>query len=249
MKKFTLTLFTLITVFVNSKAQNFQLLDTTGASGGSGSVAQTTYNFNVDTSASGSFMFNVHNPTSSSVTIKVKKYLIFNAGGDVTSFCIGTNCYGSSTTLSGAVSIPANSNLGSGFLTDFVASNTNNTARVVYTIFDTTTPSDSITTIINYNVSSSITGIKQITSTYNVSNIAPNPANNSISLAYDLKNTNQPASVKIYNMLGTLVKTSSLETYSNATKIDIASFEEGMYFYSVTIGSKVIKTGRLVVAR
>jgi len=50
-------------------------------------------------------------------------------------------------------------------------------------------------------------------------------------------------------MLGTLVKTVSLETYSNNTKIDITSLEEGIYFYSVIVGEKPIKTSRLVVSR
>jgi hypothetical protein len=41
----------------------------------------------------------------------------------------------------------------------------------------------------------------------------------------------------------------SLEAYSNSTKIDIASLEEGIYFYSVVVGGKAIKTSRLVVSR
>lgn len=229
-------------------AQSFHLLDTTGAAGGAGSVAQAAYNFTVDTSASGSFQFNVKNLTSSPITIKVKKRLISNSGGDAITFCVGVNCYPPSVTLSGAVSVPANSLLSSGFLTDFTATNTPNTASVVYTIFNTATPSDSISTTLNYNVSNTA-GIKQISNNYSISNIAPNPASSVASVTYDLNNTGLSASIKIYNMLGTLVKTVPLETYTNNTKIDINALEEGIYIYSVVVGGKAIKTNRLIVAR
>ena len=233
---------------LKSNAQSFQLLDTTGAQhGGAGSVAQTTYNFTVDTSASGSFLFNIKNLTSSAITIKIKKRVISNSGIDAISFCVGTTCYTPLTTISGAVSIPANSLLGSGFLTDFTATNTPNTASVVYTIINTAN-TDSVYAFINYNVSNTA-GIKQIANNYSISNIAPNPASSDISLSYDLKNSTQSASIKIYNMLGALVKTVPLETYTNNTKIDINSLEEGIYIYSVVIGGKAIKTNRLVVSR
>ena len=242
----------IVSIFIASllkiNAQSFQLLDTTGASGGAGSTAQATYNLTVDTSAAYDFMLNLKNATSSAITIKVKKRIISNTSGDIITFCIGVNCYPATTTLSAAVSVPANSLLGNGFLTDFTAVNTPNTASVLYTIYNTATPSDSIATRINYNVTAT-TGIKQFANNYYVSDVAPNPASSTVSFSYDLNNINQSASVKIYNMLGSLVKTVPLETYSNNTKIDVNSLEEGIYVYSVVVGGKAVKTSRLVVAR
>ena len=248
MKKQLFTLLVIITCFCKSNAQSFQLLDTTGAHGGSGSVAQSTYNFTVDTSAALSFMFNVKNVTSSAITIKVKKRLIYNASNDAITFCVGVNCYPPSTTLSAAVTIGANSILSSGFLTDFTATNTPNTAKVIYTIFNNNTPSDSIPVIMNYNVSA-MAGIEQFRIQNSEFKAYPNPASNNILFTYDLKNVTQSASVKIYNMLGSLVKTIPLETYTNNTKADISSLEEGVYIYSIIVGDKAIKTSRLVVSR
>jgi hypothetical protein len=166
----------------------------------------------------------------------------------VITFCIGVNCYPATTTLSAAVPVPSNTILANGFLTDFTAVNTPNTAKVMYTVFNSSTPNDSISVTINYNVTAT-TGIKQFASNYSISNIAPNPASSDISLTYNISNANQTATVKIYNMLGTLVKTVPLETYTNNTKIDINSLEEGIYIYSVIVGDKAIKTSRLVVSR
>src|ERR1700739_3038233 len=205
-KSLLITSIFVLLFFAKSKSQSFQLLDTTGALGGTGSPAQAIYNFTVDTSATFDVMFNVKNITSSSISVKIKKRVISsNPDTSTITFCVGINCYPATTTLSPAVSIPANSLLSNGLTTDFSSKKMFHTYSVVYTIFNTSTPSDSISTTINYNVTNTA-GIKQIVNNYYISNIAPNPASSDISLSYDLKTVNQPASIKIYNMLGTLVK-------------------------------------------
>jgi hypothetical protein len=250
MKKHLFILSILLAGAFKSNAQSIQLLDTTGAHGGSGSAAQSSYTLTVDTSASGDFMFNVKNPSSSVVTLKVKKYLISNTGSDIITFCVGTNCYPDIATTSSAFSIPANSLLSNGFLADFTATNTPNTAKVMYTIYNTTTTSDSISVTINYNVvNNAAAGIQQVTGINNHITVYPNPASSDVSFSYDLGNVSQQATVKIYNMLGSLVKTVPLETYANNTKVDINSLDEGVYIYSVIFGGKTIKTSRLVVSR
>ena len=251
MKKYLCTLSIVFISFLGSHAQSLQLLDTTGATHGStGTVAQQSYTYTVDTSAAYPVKFNVKNTTSSSISVKVRKYLISNPAGDAITFCIGLNCYPPTTTLSAATTVPSNTILANGFLTDFTAVNTPNTAKVIYTIFNTANPNDSTSVTINYNVSANAgAGIKQIANNYYVSDIAPNPASSFVSIAYTINNTNQEASVKIYNMLGSLVKTIPLETYSNSTKVDVNSLEEGIYVYSVVVGGKAVKTSRLVVAR
>jgi|GEM_PF-851654 len=255
MKKHLFTLSILCISLFKSNAQSVQLLDTTGTYlGGSMNIAQPSYTFTVANGDAANFMFNVKNTTSSSINVFVKKYVISNAGGNLTTFCIGSLCYGSTTTQSGNVTIAANSTIPPahatstfGLSTDFDAFVSSGTAQVIYTLFNAGT-SDSISVVLNYNLTAAA-GIESVATNYNVSNISPNPASSNVSLNYDLKNTPQPASVKIYNMLGTLVRTVSLETYSSNTKIDITSLEEGMYFYSVVIGGKAVKTSRLVVSR
>jgi hypothetical protein len=252
MKKNLLILSILLVSFYKSKSQSIQLLDTTG---GAMNQAQSSYTFWVDNDSACNYMFAVKNLTSSQLTIKVKKHVISNVGSNSITFCIGSLCYGATTTLSGSVTIPANSFIPPvhptpgtfGLSTEFAAMVASGTAQVMYTIFNANNVNDSVSVTINYNLTAA--GIKSIATNYFVSNISPNPANTNVSVNYDLKNTLQPASIKIYNMLGTLVKTVSLETYSNNTKIDITSLEEGIYFYSVIVGEKPIKTSRLVVSR
>ena len=248
MKKGILILGIIAFGFLKTMAQSFQILDTTGAHGGNGVLAQTTYNFTVDTSNAYGYMFNVKNTTSSAITVKVKKRLISNAGNDIITFCVGVNCYPATTTLSAAVAVSANQTLANGFLTDFTASNVANTAKVIYTIYNANATNDSVTVTINYNILA-IAGIKTYQTAYNVSNISPNPASNSVSIAYDFKNSNQAATLKIYNMLGALVKTVTMDASDNTVKADVSSLDEGAYFYSVILGGKVVKTSRLIISR
>jgi hypothetical protein len=252
MKKHLFALSVLCVSFLKNNAQTIQLLDTTG---NVLSIAQSSYTFSVPNGSAANYMFNVKNTSSSSVTIQAKKYVISNVGGNLTTFCIGSLCYGATTTQSGNVTIAANSTIPPphatstfGLSTDFDAFVSSGTAKVMYTIFNTSNVSDSISVIINYNLTAAA-GIESVANNYYVSNISPNPASTNISLNYDLKNSMQPASVKIYNMLGTLVKTVALDAYANNTKIDITALEDGLYFYSVVVGGNAVKTSRLIVSR
>ena len=250
MKKHLFALFILSVSLFTVKAQSFQLVDTTG---GMEVIAQPSYTFWVGNGDASNFMFEITNLTSSPLTVKAKKTVVSNAGGNLITFCIGSLCYGATTTTSGNVTIAANATIPAhgatgtfGLSTDFDAAASSGTAQVIYTIYNVNN-NDSVSVIMNYNLTA--TSIKTVASNYYVSNISPNPANTHASLNYDLKNTTQSTTVKIYNMLGTLVKTMPLEAYSNSTKIDIASLEEGIYFYSVVVGGKAIKTSRLIVSR
>ncbi|HXU26632.1 MAG TPA: T9SS type A sorting domain-containing protein [Bacteroidia bacterium] len=235
-----------IGAFFTVKAQSIQIIDTSGTP----SIAQASYTISVDADSSNARLFWVKNVTSSPINIQLKSYVVSNLGGDLISYCIGTQCHSAGQPATANTPIPANGTLtNDGLLLDFTDFVGSGYSQVLYTLFNPAHPTtDSVSIMITYKITN-IAGIKLNTPSYNISNISPNPASNNVSLNYDLKNTLQPASVKIYNMLGTLVKTASLETYSSNTKIDITSLEEGMYFYSVVVGGKTVKTSRLVVSR
>ncbi|HKC68149.1 MAG TPA: T9SS type A sorting domain-containing protein [Bacteroidia bacterium] len=245
MKKQLLYLSILCALCFKTKAQSIHIIDTSGAT----SVALPSYTISVDADSSNAILFWVKNTTSSPINIQLKSYVVSNLGGDLISYCIGTQCHSAGQPATANTSIPANGTLtNNGLLLDFTDFAGSGYSEVLYTLFNAAHPTDSTSITIYYNITT--TGIKSLAAAnYHISNISPNPANNSVSLNYDLKNTTQPASVKIYNMLGTPVKTVTLETYSNNTKIDITSLEEGIYFYSVVVGGKAVKTSRLVVAR
>lgn len=235
-----------IGAFFTSKAQSIQIIDTTGAS----SVAVASYTISVDADSSNARLFWVKNTTSSPINVQLKSYVISNLGSDLISYCIGTQCHSAGQPATANTAIPANGTLtNNGLLLDFTDFAGAGYSQVLYTLFNPAHPTtDSVSIMITYKITN-ITGVKLNTPNNITFNLSPNPANNTVSFDYDLKGTSQSATIKIYNMLGTLVKTTSLETSSNSTKIDITSLEEGMYFYSVVVGGKAVKTSRLVVSR
>ena len=245
MKKFLLALSVLSTCFYTGKAQSIQILDTAHATI---SVAPLSYTFNVDVDSSLDVLFWVKNTTASQINIQLKSYVLANPGSDIISYCIGTQCHNAGQNVTVNTPIAPNGTLtANGLLTEFTAFNAG-ASQVLYTLFNPLNTKDSVSVKVYYNITAAA-GIKQFANNYTVSNMAPNPASNNVTLNYDLKGSSQAATLKIYNMLGTAVKTVALESYNNSSKIDISSLEEGMYFYSVLVGGKAIKTSRLVVSR
>ena len=249
MKKNIYAIIFSIAAFFTINAQSIQLLDTAG---GNLNTAQASYTFTVGEYNSYGIIFYVKNATSSPINIQGKSYIISNPGGiDGLQYCIGTQCHNTGQPVTINTSIPANGTLTSnGLLLDFTDySGVGYDPTVSYTLFKAGgAASDSVNITVTYHVAS-ITGIKQNSDNVNNVSVYPNPTTNNISVAYDLKNNTQQATLKIYNTLGTLVKTTTLENYTTNKKIDVSSLDEGVYFYSISVDGKTVKTSRLVVSR
>ncbi|HWY39088.1 MAG TPA: T9SS type A sorting domain-containing protein [Bacteroidia bacterium] len=252
MKKSLLIAAAVISVFFTKAQSSFSVsVDTVPYP-----TAQHHYVFNTDTSNHASptemLEFKIKNTSSSTKLIKIRKNTLVNAAGQDMYFCFNQTCYGSGTVYSVAsmaagASLP-NGNNSYGLRTEFDAWSVIGTSIVRYTIYDSTNTSDSMNITITYNVTGA-TGIRNINSNVYVSNAAPNPASNVVNFTYDLGNMGNTTAVKIYNSLGTLVKTAMLNPLSKTTQVDVSGLEEGFYFYSVVSNDKVISTKRMVIAR
>ncbi|MBS1646525.1 MAG: T9SS type A sorting domain-containing protein [Bacteroidetes bacterium] len=244
MKKNIFTFSLLIAGFLGANAQTSMTLVDTATH----AMAQPSYTVSVVASGGDSRLFYIKNNLSTPLSVQGTSTVVANPGSDIIQYCIGGQCHNAGQTMPATI-IPGNGTLTTnGLLLDFTDfGGVGKDAAVSYNIFNSSNPHDAVTISILYHIVAA-TGIKQNTVDYNISNAAPNPASSSISITHDLKNT-QGATLKIYNMLGTLVKTNSLESYNTSTKIDVSSLEEGIYFYSVNIDGKPIKTSRLIIAR
>jgi hypothetical protein len=196
--------------------------------------------------------FKIKNVSASSKVIKIKKITVQLTSGHDMYFCFNSTCYGSGTvysnaTMAAGASLP-NGNNSYGLRTEFDSWSTVGTSIVRYIVYDSLNTSDSMNITITYNITAA-NGIKNISRNIIVSNAAPNPASNVVNFTYDLSGVSNATSVKIYNSLGTLVKTSALNPLAKNTQVDVSSLDEGFYFYSIVSGDKVVSTKRMVVAR
>lgn len=85
-------------------------------------------------------------------------------------------------------------------------------------------------------------GVSEITNanSFSMSQNYPNPVNGTTRFELNL-NANSDVTVELYNVLGKLVKTETLNNLnagSNVITLDLAGFNAGLYTYSVTVGAE-----------
>ncbi len=79
-------------------------------------------------------------------------------------------------------------------------------------------------------------------------NLYPNPNNGSMMLDYNLKdNTN--ATLQIVDITGKLINTYKLQNNVGSLSINEQSLINGVYFYRILVGDKIIKTDKLVIIK
>lgn len=224
-------------------------------------VAQSHYVFNTDTTSNHNspaemIEFRIKNTSSSTKLIKIRKNILVNATGQSMYFCFNQSCYTSATyysiaSMNAGATLPNGSN-SYGLRTEFDFYNYPisyiGTSIVRYTIYDSTNVTDSTNITITYNVTAN-NAIKNITEPVYESNAWPNPASNQVNFNYDLAGTTTNASIKLYNSLGTLVKTITLNPALKSVQTDVSGLDNGFYFYSIIANDKIIGTKRVVIAR
>jgi hypothetical protein len=249
MKKVLLLAAVLFTALLN--AQSFQVTELSG-----GAAAQSHYVFNTDLSNVNSpselIEFKIKNVSGSSKLAKIRKNIISNASGQDVYFCYNQTCftpytYTAVATIAAGAALPNGSGTSYGLRAEFDHNNVVGTSIVRYTIYDSLNVTDSMNITITYNVSN-VNGIKSNNSV-TVSQASPNPASSLVNFSYEFANPAADAQVKIYNSLGTLVKTVVLNPADKKAQADVSSLEEGYYFYSIVSDGKVMSTRKLIIAR
>ncbi len=90
-------------------------------------------------------------------------------------------------------------------------------------------------------------GIKKLNARNNLVQINPNPASKQTVLAYQIPSS-KTAVFKLYGANGRAVYQSKLE--GNGSQIlNTAGYAEGVCFYEVLLGNKVVENGKLIVVR
>ncbi len=240
------------------KAQSsFQVTELVG-----GNAAQSHYVFNTDTTNINSptelLEFKIKNISGSNKLTKIRKAITYLATNTITAtnhdiyFCYNQTCYTPYTNYSVA-NIAAGAALPNGggtygLRTEYDHVKVIGTSVVRYTIYDSTNTADSVNITITYNVSG-VNSIKNMANSIFLSNASPNPATNAVNFTYDFSNLGSDASIKIYNLLGNLVKTVILNPSLKSTQIDVSILEEGFYFYTLIANGRNSATRKFVVSR
>lgn len=190
--------------------------------------------------------FEVTNNNPNAVTAKVRKIIMTQQSGQTFYFCTDQNCYTPTTTLSGNVSMNPSSTFQ--LITDFTPNNMTGVSTVRYSVFNTSNPSDSAFFFIEYHVSP--TGINSHSMVKaNIGSPMPNPASSVFNMTYNVGSSfgKGEAKIVVYNMLGAVVRTETLDAAEGTFRMDVSTLDNGVYFTSLEVDGKQLSTKRLVV--
>ena len=257
MKKLILSVAVAISLFSLSKAQSsFQILD---PDNNHNNVTNGNFDIWGDPTTDIEKEFDVRNTSSANKTVKLKRTFVsgFNFSlpdQDTVQICWNV-CLPASwntTQTAGNVNVNANTTLsfssgGIGFHSLFSPCSLLGTRVIRYTFWDVNNTSDSVNVTINYHVTG--VGINAVSlKQFNFSSPQPNPAIGFTTIKYDFP-ISAKTEIKIYNALGTVVKSIKVEDQSGKININTEGLDNGIYFYTLFVNDKVAGTKKLIISQ
>ena len=188
----------------------------------------------------------VTNNGSTALDVLVKKVENYLIAGSENTFCWAGLCFAPFVYVS-----PYSVNIGPGIThTDDFSGHYNpwsnpGESSISYVFFDANNINDSIMVTVFFATETIGYG-ENLAANFSISDPYPNPANNFVKFNYDfsaLGNT----SIKIYSLVGSLVREINLTNNSGTLQVNTGNLEEGFYFYKLANGSSELKTGKFVV--
>jgi hypothetical protein len=240
MKKTVLfVLVALLTGFVGY-SQSLTLADSTGPVANNATVTRRGH---VSDDEIVSYLF-VRNNTASPIYIFVKKVEISLIPGSTNSFCWGM-CFPPNVYVSGdSILINGNTTDSISFSGHYSPVGSNGISTVRYVFFSHSNPSDTVCANIAYDAL--FDGAGKQTAKNILSGAFPNPANNTVNFEYSL-NTGNSSTVTIRNLVGSVVRQSTLTGTEGKLSVITGDLPEGIYFYSLDVDGKAITTRKLIV--
>lgn len=189
----------------------------------------------------------VTNNTGNGVNIKVARNQISVVENSVNYFCWGA-CYPSEVDSSGMyifLAAGATSNPGE-FSAHYEVNGTVGVTVLEYTFYNMDQPEENVKFVLLFDSSPSAIN-ENLLNKIHLSNLYPNPATNFVDINYDLPYEIETASVKIVNILGSVVKEQQINKGMGKLRMDISDINDGIYFYSTFVNGEAIKTQKLII--
>lgn len=221
MKKIILSLFTLLSFTVFSQSLSVQ-------------PDSYYYSLALETCTA---HFDVTNQTGQDLSVIVTRYM--DSEDDITStFCWGETCYTPTTNVStNPIVIPAgeSSDQFSGYIYGMPEEST---FVLNYCFSLENAPSDKVCTDVTYTSLSQYVGEEELSASYTV---YPNPVQDVLFIDY---NASAQAEFVLYDMLGNKVYN---EVLTSSARINLSSFEAGIYFYTFGVQGKETEVQKLII--
>ena len=239
MKKISALIIFLLVTVVCAYTQSLTLSDSSGAVANNSAVFRTGH-----PEAEVDCFFFVHNTTTHSIDVLVKKVELGLVTGSINTFCWGLcfppNVYVSPTSKT----IAAGATDSSDFSGHYDPQGFSGISRIRYVFFNVADTTDSV--CVNVSYSAFEVGIQNLSLHNGLSNAYPNPANSTVNFEYSVT-SGTTANLIIRNVLGLVVKDAVLKNSSGRLQVEISDIPDGVYFYSLNVDGKTVVTRKLVV--
>jgi len=190
----------------------------------------------------------VQNISQNFLEVRAKRSVQQNVQGAINYFCWGV-CFDENTNIS-PISVSQDMNAGdinNTFYAHYRPQNNAGEAIIQYCFFDAADPTDETCQTVSYCVDCTQSVTEQ-SMDIEVGEIYPNPLKALGSISYNLPSTPKNAKLFIYNMVGEVVKESTITSKNGVILINGADFESGIYLYSIQMDGKASAMKKLVVA-
>jgi hypothetical protein len=184
-------------------------------------------------------LFQVINPSGSSMDVKVRRTTLTTIPGAANFFCWDL-CFTPPVSVSGNVTI-ASGDTAKVFTPDYQPQGSSGTTFVKYKFYNSADTTQYSTLIVKF-VSGTV-GIEDEELT--ISNVYPNPANLFINFDYTLGN--HRGKITIADMTGKIVRTAILPENSTKQVIGLEGLTEGIYIYTFYGDNKAISAKKFII--
>jgi len=185
----------------------------------------------------------VKNDTSFTVSVTCEKIYLYIVPGTDNEFCWASTCYPSGTFLSGSEIIEAGV-VSNSFLAHYKPLGNEGASYIKYKF--KINHGDSAWVVVKFNATT-YSGIADNCFTNSISAPYPNPAKSMVYINYNVS-YNSKATLQIYNICGKIEKQIDLNNNNGIVTFNVADLPSGIYFCSLNLNGKTVKTNKLIIA-
>lgn len=189
-------------------------------------------------------LFGIKNSSLKDISLSVTKEVIQNADGSDNSFYWGSKIEKNETPTNTLSLAP--DQLIEDFSTVYNPNFSKGTSLIRYSFFDTNNPHITTTITIEY-ITNGINESAKFKPELTLSDAYPNPAESMVYFDYTLPGNIFEAKIIIRTLLGSIVAESYLKADHGKEAINVEELIEGIYFYSLMVGSDIKLTKKLIV--
>lgn len=209
------------------------------------SMTEITFSAHPDSGMMAIDSLDVKNISEMTLDVICVREILENVEGSENSFCWGSLCYPPYVDTSSNPTTIEPLAVSYEFIGDYDPKGLTGTTKVKYTFYDIENPEDKSAIIVNYDASDP-NSIVEYDLRFQLSKAYPNPANNSVSVDYNLRNIAN-ARIAFYNLLGSKVKEVNLTKSVGTSTINTSDFIEGIYFYTLLVDNEALQTQKLII--